>query len=95
MRTTAANHDPSPSRTSAQHSKTDNPPIEGRLAHEPPLFHARKEPCMYQPIRARSIPYRPLAHTERVCERCGITYTLNHTTRDRHIVRCRDCRGMR
>lgn len=60
-----------------------------------PSVVPRKEAVMYQPIRARSTPYRPLGHTERVCERCGITYTLSHITRDRHIVRCRDCRGMR
>lgn len=44
-------------------------------------------------IRARSRPYQPdLRADQRVCTRCGITYTYN-TSRDTHLTECRDCRG--
>lgn len=46
-------------------------------------------------IRARSLPYQPeLRANERICQRCGITFTLHQPARDQHIVTCRDCRGI-
>jgi len=44
-------------------------------------------------LRARSTPYRPaLLAKERVCTRCGITFTLGQPKRDSHLTRCVDCR---
>lgn len=45
-------------------------------------------------IRARSLPYHVLRRTERICTRCGIQYQIRDTSRDGHLTKCRDCRGM-
>lgn len=44
-------------------------------------------------LLARSTPYRPdLKYGERICTRCGITFTLGNPKRSPHLTECRDCR---